>query len=82
MNILNLNDVPPPETPVESTRPPERPAAPTSSLDLSALTAPAPADAAEAKTEEPVQDRPAQDAGADAEDRRAALLRLRPGNPR
>ena len=59
MNILNLNDVPPPETPAESTRPPERPAAPaTSSLDLSALTAPAPADAAEAKTEEPVQTDP------------------------
>ena len=59
MNILNLNDVPPPETPAESTRPPERPAAPaTSSLDLSALTAPAPADAAEATTEQPVQTDP------------------------
>ena len=59
MNILNLNDVPPPETPAESTRPPERPAAPaTSSLDLSALTAPAPADAAEATTEQSVQTDP------------------------
>ena len=59
MNILNLNDVPPPKTPAESTRPPEPAASPAdSSLDLSALTAPAPADAAEATTEQPVQSDP------------------------
>ena len=56
MNILNLNDVPPPDTLVESTRPPEQPAAPaTSSLDTSALTAAPPPSAAPATTEKPVQ---------------------------
>ena len=53
MNILNLNDVPPPETPAESTRPPEPSAAANSSLDTSALTAPA--GNAGAASEEPVQ---------------------------
>ena len=56
MNILNLNDAPPPDSPAESTRPPEPAASSTSaSLDTSALTAPAPAEAAPAATEAPVQ---------------------------
>ena len=54
MNILNLNDAPPPEKPAESTRPPEPAGAATgSSFDTSALTAPPPAQAAAA--EKPVQ---------------------------
>ena len=59
MNILNLNDVPPPKTPVESTPPadsagPAEPAEPASAsaFDTSALTAPP--DAAPAAAGQPV----------------------------
>ena len=56
MNILDLNDAPPPDKPAESTRPPEPAAAPDgSSLDTSALTAPAEAAAAPAEAAQPVQ---------------------------
>ena len=56
MNILNLNDAPPPEKPAESTRPPQPDGAPAApSLDTSALTAPPPTPAAAASAEKPVQ---------------------------
>ena len=54
MAILDLNDVPPPDKPAESTRPPEPASSPAnSSFDTSALTAPEPA--AAASSEKPVQ---------------------------
>ncbi|MYI75200.1 MAG: DUF59 domain-containing protein [Acidobacteria bacterium] len=54
MNILNLNEAPPPEKPAESTHPPEPDGqASGSTFDTSALTAPPPAQAA--ATEKPVQ---------------------------
>ena len=55
MNILNLNDAPPPDKPAESTRPPEPDGAASGpSFDTSALTAPPPAEAAKT-VEKPVQ---------------------------
>ena len=62
MNILNLNDVPPPQTPAESTAPADsaRPAAPASAsaFDTSALTAPpdaAPAAAGPSESADPLK---------------------------
>lgn len=57
MTILNLNDVPPPETPAESTRPPRPADAPPEApaLDTSALTEPAADSAAPAAAETPIQ---------------------------
>ena len=62
MNILNLNDVPPPQTPVESTAPADsaEPAAPAaaSAFDTSALTAPpdaAPAAAGPPESADPLK---------------------------
>jgi FeS assembly SUF system protein len=59
MDILNLNDVPPPKTPAESEGSAE-PAAPASasSFDTSALTAPPPSEAAAATTGQPVEGDP------------------------
>ena len=56
MGILNLNDAPPPEKPVESTRPPQSPAAESeSSFDTSALTAPPPTPDAGTSDEKPIE---------------------------